>query len=199
MRLYVYGEQLSFLGKNKELRVTDASFDDKLIGEGEEDSADKIEQETSDDKRYKTVSPTPLNKTPMNKRKKTDVERALVNFMENHKVTKRSLEEDEDLAFFYSLLPSVKTLNMDQKFTFRLQTMQFLHNLRKQSSTNRPMHSHSSMYPSTHAYRPIHNYPDHDLRTPSASSTASYYSQFSPEETVPNDNASLEGFQYQNL
>ncbi|KMQ83732.1 dihydrouridine synthase domain containing protein [Lasius niger] len=149
MRLYVYGEQLSFLGKNKELRVTDASFDDKLIGEDEEDSADKIEQETTDDKRHKTVSPTSLNITPMNKRKKPDVERALVNFMENHKMTKRSLEEDEDLAFFYSLLPSVKTLNMDQKFTFRLQTMQFLHNLRKQSSTNRPMHSHSSMHPST--------------------------------------------------
>lgn len=43
---------------------------------------------------------------------------------------KNPVEEDEDLAFFYSLLPSVKTLTADQKFTFRLQTMQFLQNLK---------------------------------------------------------------------
>lgn len=203
MRLYVYGEQLSFLSKNKELRVTDASFDNQLTGEVEEDSVDKMEQEAADascsilhDKRHKIFSPTLSNITPINKCKKPDVEHALVDFMENHKTTKRLFEEDEDVAFFYSLLPSIKTLNIDQKFTFRLQTMQLLNNLRKQPFTNRPMHSLSFMHPLIQVYRPIHYYPDHDLRPPS---TSSAYSEFLSEETIPNDDATLEGFQYQNL
>jgi hypothetical protein len=39
-------------------------------------------------------------------------------------------QEDEDLAFFNSLLPSVRSLNTDQKFKFRLKTVQLLQDIR---------------------------------------------------------------------
>jgi hypothetical protein len=43
---------------------------------------------------------------------------------------KSSLQEDEDSAFFNSLLPSVRSLNTDQKFKFRLKTVQLLQDIR---------------------------------------------------------------------
>lgn len=51
--------------------------------------------------------------------------RALIDVMETHKASKKPFEND-DLAFFYSLLPSVQSLNMEQIFMFRMKTMQLL-------------------------------------------------------------------------
>lgn len=46
--------------------------------------------------------------------------------MEAHQPRQDLLIEDEDLSFFKSLLPTVRKLNADKKFTFRMQTMQNL-------------------------------------------------------------------------
>lgn len=109
---------MSFLNKNKELRVTEASID----------SVNKISEEIEAHIRQETEPATKQNNNKgANKRKKPDVERALMDFMESQK-TKKPLEEDEDVAFFYSVLPTIRTLNIDQKFNFRFQTMQLLQN-----------------------------------------------------------------------
>ncbi|XP_049790226.1 uncharacterized protein LOC126195645 [Schistocerca nitens] len=47
-------------------------------------------------------------------------------------------EEDDDRAFFISLLPSVKTLNVDQKLLFRTQVLQLLMSIKQ---TNQPSYS----------------------------------------------------------
>lgn len=145
-------------------------------------------------------SSSSLNEKSTNKRKKPNVEQALVDFMESHdnKVTKNPMEQDEDMTFFYSLLPTVKSLTADQKFSFRMQTMQLLNNIKNKTHINRSFNSHSniqSLLNTTPAAssRPLSHTPDYDfVRSPSAtSSTASYYSEFSRAE-ISNDNFNLQ-------
>lgn len=47
------------------------------------------------------------------------------------------MEQDEEMAFFYSLLPTVKSLTAQQKFSFRMQTMQLLNNIKNKTHINR--------------------------------------------------------------
>jgi hypothetical protein len=145
-------------------------------------------------------SSSSLNEKSTNKRKKPNVEQALVDFMESHnnKVTKNPMKQDEDMAFFYSLLPTVKSLTADQKFSFRMQTMQLLNNIKNKTHINRSFSSHSniqSLLNTTPAasFRPLSHTPDYDfVRPPSAtSSAASYYSEFSRDE-ISNDNFNLQ-------
>lgn len=200
IRLYIYAEQLSFLGKTKELRNTESSFDQVAAVEEEINSIDENEQARDEDgSPPHTSSVTEKSKT---KFKRPDVERALIDFMESHKAPKNPLEND-DLAFFYSLLPSVQSLNMEQKFIFRMKTMQLLHSLRN-NKTNESMQSPSTVSVPTHNmfYRPAHIVSDHEnMHSPSTSSVGSYYSQFSVEgDNVSNDSGTLEGgYHYQNL
>jgi len=133
IRQYVYGEQLSFLRKTKELRNTDSSY--VTTEEDGADSFDEIEHDSVDDGINNSnidmeITATSSNKKFTSKRKKTNVEHALIDFMESHKASKKTYDNDEDVAFFYSLLPSVKSLTMDKKFEFRMQTMQLLQNLK---------------------------------------------------------------------
>lgn len=136
--------------------------------------------------------------------KKPDVECALIDFMESHKASKKPFEND-DLAFFYSLLPSVQSLNMEQKFTFRMKTMQLLHSLRNNETTNQSMQSSSTVSVPTHNnmfYHQAHIVSDrNNIKSPSTSSVGSYYSQFSVEgNNVSNDSGTLEGgYHYQNV
>ncbi|XP_012277721.1 uncharacterized protein LOC105698239 [Orussus abietinus] len=204
-KLYVYGEQLSFLCKNKELRNTEGGFDEPQYEESQDDEKNEVESEAGDAERSEEIaSPSPINIARPGKRRRTDVECALLDFMERHKRTK-TIEEDEDLAFFYSLLPTVKTLDMDQKLTFRLQTIQLLHTVRNplvQFHPNvhiEPPHSNptipidpSSSNPSM-TFHPFSNPPiysrasDSDSRPMSTLSSASYESKFSPQEGTSND------------
>lgn len=94
-------------------------------------------------------------------------------------------EEDEDVAFFYSLLPTVRKLTADQKFSFRMHTLQCLQTVKTTPQTeSQPLYANVSHTP--------------DSRSLSASSTGSYFSQWSPHEpstsSLPPDNS-----QYQNL
>lgn len=168
------------------LRSTDSSF-----GPIEEDKADNFDEMERDpvtcvdkSKNNEIAESTSSIEKSSNKRKKPNVEQALVEFMESHKTSKKTYENDEDLAFFYSLLPSIKSLTMDKKFTFRMQVMQLLQNLK--TSEHNPSFNTTSTINNTANFRP-----------PSSSSALSYYSQFSSDE-LSNEYTTMENFRYSN-
>ncbi|XP_043668534.1 uncharacterized protein LOC122629305 [Vespula pensylvanica] len=127
IKLYIYGKQLAFLKKNKELQHTDGNLEDNI----QKVIQYKESNDTEEDIELNVHGTSTSNSSVIpTKRKRPDIERSLMDLMYINMTRKNPVEEDEDLAFFYSLLPSVKTLTADQKFTFRLQTMQFLQSLR---------------------------------------------------------------------
>jgi hypothetical protein len=112
---------------------TQASLEDN-VNETSHDRAEyvsevKTEADEIDIKEEELVSPSPINSVHA-KRKRLDIEHASMDFTDPVEAMKSPLREDEDLAFFYSLLPSVRSLNTDQKFTFRLKTIQLLQDIR---------------------------------------------------------------------
>ncbi|KAL4132283.1 hypothetical protein QTP88_009470 [Uroleucon formosanum] len=117
------------------------------------------------------ITATSSSEKSTSKRKKSNVEHALIDFTESHKASKKTSDNDEDLAFFYSLLPSMKSLTMDKKFEFRMQTMQLLQNLRTPE--------HSQFYNTSSS---SFNKTPTNFGPPSSSSALSYYSQFSSDE-----------------
>ncbi|PNF25937.1 hypothetical protein B7P43_G10026 [Cryptotermes secundus] len=93
--------------------------------------------ETEEDCHTPTTNETmvPPQQLPSSrKRKLTDVERCFITVMESHSTKKATPQEDEDLAFFYSILPTVKTLMPNEKFTFRMESMKLLQNLKQARS-----------------------------------------------------------------
>jgi predicted phage tail protein len=75
-------------------------------------------------------NPCPINSVHARKRRRLDIEDSSMDFTDAVNAMKSSLQEDEDSAFFNSLLPSVRSLNTDQKFKFRLKTVQLLQDIR---------------------------------------------------------------------
>uniref|UniRef100_A0A8C5LU10 Chondroitin sulfate N-acetylgalactosaminyltransferase 1 n=1 Tax=Leptobrachium leishanense TaxID=445787 RepID=A0A8C5LU10_9ANUR len=67
-------------------------------------------------------------KKKQNRRKRGagNVEEALIKFMESHQPQKSMAEEDDDVAFLYSLIPMMKKLSSPQNASFRIQTIQTL-------------------------------------------------------------------------
>jgi hypothetical protein len=118
------------------VRTTEASFEDNL-NETSHDRADQISEvrtKANDiDIEEELRNPSPISSVHARKRKTLDMEHALMNLTDAVKAMKSPLQEDEDLAFFYSLLPLVRGLNTDQKITFRLKTMQVLQDIRNSS------------------------------------------------------------------
>uniref|UniRef100_A0A8C5Q3T1 Uncharacterized protein n=1 Tax=Leptobrachium leishanense TaxID=445787 RepID=A0A8C5Q3T1_9ANUR len=132
VRLYIYGEQLSFLKKCLEPRAQTSSIDSEPdpFEQSQDYDGNGGEAEHESEVHIETV--IPMDKpAPSRKKKSTDVELALLEFMQAHKPQRSIIEDDDDLAFFYSLLPTVKSLTADEKFTFRLQTMQLLQNIKQ--------------------------------------------------------------------
>jgi hypothetical protein len=111
------------------LPPTAASFEDN-INETSHDQPDRVSEVKTEadeiDKKEELVSSFPHAM----KRKRLDAEHASMDFTDSVKATKSPLQEDEDLAFFYSLLPLIRSLNADQKFSFRLKTMQLLQDIK---------------------------------------------------------------------
>lgn len=192
IRQYVYGEQLSFLRKTKELRNTDSSYatteEDGVdnFDEIEHDSVTCVDDGINNSNIDMEITATSSNEKSTSKRKKPNVEHALIDFMESHKASKKTSDNDEDLAFFYSLLPSVKSLTTDQKFEFRMQTMQLLQNLRTPEH-NKFYNTSSTTFNKTPA----------NFRPTSSSSALSYYSQFSSDE-LSNEYTTMENISYLN-
>jgi len=198
--LFVYSEQSSLLDKNKELSDSNSSFEDflttifeKKLHNTNETETDRNSLSNTDDRmnNHKVVKNSlSLSKKPINKRKKSSGEKALVDSKKNHKIKKSSKEEDEDLEFFYSILPTVQSLTSDQKSSFRIQTMQLLYNIiHNISSINRSTEN------STNTLSPLYTTPDNSFQpltctseidivwsSPDTPSVASYYSKFSPDE-----------------
>lgn len=162
-------DQLGFLNKGRESRTTEASFENANEEAQETIRTFEGEQGTDDvTERDETQQPTPPSSAinaAQKKTKKPDVERALINFMESHKVVKEPLV-DEDLAFFHSLLPSLNTLDFEQKFTFRMETMQLLRSLKNSpthanfthSNINAPSTSSTYVHQTTNSSLPIHSF-----------------------------------------
>jgi hypothetical protein len=97
------------------------------LNETSHDRADYVSEVKTEEE---LGNPSPINSVHAKKRKTLDMEHASVEFTDAVKAMKSPLQEDEDLEFFYSLLPSVRSLNTDQKITFRSKTVQLLQDLR---------------------------------------------------------------------
>jgi hypothetical protein len=117
------------------VRTIEASFEE--VNETSHDRADQISEVNTKandiDIEEELRNPSPISSVHARKRKTLDMEHALMNLTDAVKAMKSPLQEDEDLAFFYSLLPLVRGLNTDQKITFRLKTMQVLQDIRNSS------------------------------------------------------------------
>lgn len=159
---------MSFLRKTKELRNTDSSYatteEDGVdnFDEIEHDSVTCVDDGINNSNIDMEITATSSNEKSTRKRKKPNVEHTLIDFMESHKASKKTSD---------SLLPSVKSLTMDKKFEFRMQTMQLLQNLRTSE--------HSQFYNTSSG---TFNRTPTNFRPPSSSSALSYYSQFSSDE-----------------
>ncbi|KAF5303231.1 hypothetical protein FQR65_LT19009 [Abscondita terminalis] len=127
IKKYIYAEQLRFLEKSMELRATDSSIPETPEQENSS-GADKENDNDVEETAVQQVTPTTL-KQPMivntGKRapKSYNVEEKLISYMDAHQPKQPKVENDEDLSFFKSVLPSIRKLNSDQKFTFRLYTL----------------------------------------------------------------------------
>lgn len=93
-----------------------------------------------------------LNPSPYTIKKETNLEEKLALFLES--IQNNCIEQirlinrntdDEDLNFYISTLPIVKTLNMDQKIQFRIQIMKLL-----QSTYNKPNQSSQQISSKVH-------------------------------------------------
>jgi hypothetical protein len=118
------------------LPPTAASFEGN-VNETSHDQPDRVSQvkteaDEIDIKEEELVSSFPHAM----KRKRLDAEHASMDFTDSVKATKSPFQEDEDLEFFYSLLPSVRSLNTVQKITFRSKTVQLLQDLRNPFGIN---------------------------------------------------------------
>jgi hypothetical protein len=134
---------------NVYVRPTEASFENNVT-EISHDRADyvseiKTEADDIDIIEEELVNSSTINNLHATKRKRLNIQHASMDFRDAVTVMKSPLQEDEDLAFFYSLLPSVRSLNTDQKFTFRLKTMQLLQDIRNSSRINASIDTDSNM------------------------------------------------------
>ncbi|CAH1364246.1 unnamed protein product, partial [Tenebrio molitor] len=95
------------------VRTTEASFEE--VNETSHDRADQISEVNTKandiDIEEELRNPSPISIVHARKRKTLDMEHALMNLTDAVKAIKSPLQEDEDLAFFYSLLPLVRGLN----------------------------------------------------------------------------------------
>lgn len=130
--------------KNLELRETESTIADEVTNVNQ-DTVDENNGTVSENENehHVLVQSQPLpkiskdtNNAPLKKNKKPVVEQVLIDFIDKF----RNRFADDNIAFFYSLLPAVKTLTMNQKFVFRQQCMQFVQNLKNTTMDTRASH-----------------------------------------------------------
>jgi hypothetical protein len=121
------------------LRSTGASFGDN-VNETRHDRADylnEVKTEPDDiDIEEELGNLSPINSLHERKRKRLDIKHASMDFADAVKAMKSPLQEDEDLVFLHTLLPLIRSLDTDQKCTFRLKTVQLLQDLRNSFRIN---------------------------------------------------------------
>ncbi|XP_076054585.1 uncharacterized protein LOC143033254 [Oratosquilla oratoria] len=111
---YVFAEQLSFLGKVGENRGTT----DTLV-------PNHVPDDRTRDANEKTSITQPKISVEPKKRKRNLLEEKLIKFMDDSEE-----KEDDDKDFFMSMVPLVRTLNIEQKIEFRMQVLAALQNIR---------------------------------------------------------------------
>nr|CAI5821383.1 unnamed protein product [Callosobruchus analis] len=183
IRRYIYEEQLRFLEKSIAMRptVSTISEESQSSQQNAEDDTENSGSEESEDGQQAVgtiTTPTTSRSAPIKRTKKIGIEEHLLNFMEAHKPKNahQPIVEDDDLAFFFSLLPMVKSLTIDEKYTFRMESMKLLQEIKK--SRNTPRRLNTFQYHSDATVSQGTNFSD-SSQVPSA---GSYFSQFSPNE-----------------
>lgn len=69
-------------------------------------------------------------------------EPVIVDFVDEQKIIKtNSIEDDDDLAFSYSILQDIKALNPEEKINFRMETIQLLQNITESRSIQLNSHT----------------------------------------------------------
>lgn len=137
---YIFEQQLSFLKKFREQRPTCSSI--QIHEQSNEDTPrsdfDDIEssinnntQCSENEGNQNDTSISPCHKpTPAKKRKTThSLEDKLGDFLDSRTINTNSSSvdmTDEDMAFYSSTLPTVKTLTLNQKMRFLIEVMQLL-------------------------------------------------------------------------
>ncbi|XP_050596889.1 uncharacterized protein LOC126925413 [Bombus affinis] len=125
---YIYEEQLEFLKKCR--LQEDANSNTEVVRNDliSTDSRTNItngfgsifnNEETNNESRY-----------PRERAKRTNAEGEVVNFSEYKKNTN---DDDDDVAFYKSTLPLIKTFNLEQKVQYRMQIMQLIQDVRNSS------------------------------------------------------------------
>ena len=108
-------------------------------------------------------------------------------------------EDDEDLAFFKSVLPTVRKLNQSQKFQFRMQVMHNLQILTTTPNVSRPyqvpgvpfhqppgINSMSFQQPSSSSFSYQPQYPPPKVGLQQEASSSSYHNFQPPPQNNPN-------------
>ncbi|KAE9542397.1 hypothetical protein AGLY_003524 [Aphis glycines] len=212
---YIFEQQLSFLKKCREQRPTCSSIanEDTPISDFNdiESNINNNTQCSENEGNQNDTSISPCHKsTPAKKRKTThSLEDKLGAFLDSRTINTNSSSvdmTDEDMAFYTSTLPIVKTLTLNQKMRFRIEVMQLLQNIKHTGSTMESSIAQTSyVAPYRHHNMPISPYTYNDqylqsniLRpnsTSSSNSIQTYYTQFSPEDQNPPSNQSTsDGF-----
>nr|CAI5828261.1 unnamed protein product [Callosobruchus analis] len=139
-----FEEQLRFLEKSIAMRptVSTISEESQSSQQNAEDDTENSGPEESEEGQQAVgtiITPTTSKSAPIKRTKKIGIEEHLLNFMEAHKPKNahQPILEDDDLAFYFSLLPMVKSLTIDEKYTFRMDSMKLLQEIKKSRNTPR--------------------------------------------------------------
>ncbi|CAG9822167.1 unnamed protein product [Phaedon cochleariae] len=195
-----------FLYKTREIRPTEASYSNNGIEEDGDISNDMHDDtitndENADDTDTETVveaSEVPQNlSTPKinRKRKKSNIDDKVSMFIDATLKRQKVKEEtntkenvDDDMAFFSSLLPTVKSLTNDDKLQFRIDVLQLLRKYKAKPQRTANIHQPPFSSPGNDYSHDNNNYAYSSQRTymelgfrPSSSSTGSYFSENSSE------------------
>lgn len=156
----MYHENLLFLLSILEKDETIASYDD---GSQEYDESGELPNMENNEQEQLTKSRETFLKSTHNlkgsnakRRKCEDVDRALIEALEKSN-TPSHPPLDEDEAFFASLLPSVRRFNEEEKLQFRLEIIQVIQKIKKQSRIPLPASSYS--YPPQQPYSSFPPFP----------------------------------------
>lgn len=131
---YKFEKQLSFLKKNRELCPTTSSIQSDL-NEKNVDATQlsyNIAHESLTDDNINNAKKNVLTPPPI-KKKKINLEENYALFLDSRQQNRNEPNrdsDDEDLNFYKSTLPIVRTLNLDQKMLFRIQLMQILQRIK---------------------------------------------------------------------
>lgn len=132
---YLYHDKLKYLLKNvqkydNESTIAEIKFDDVL-----DNNEDIDELELEDEKRTveneKHIKKLKNTSTQLKRNKK----RQLHVDSEILRVLKEKSQDDEDEAFFKSILPHVKKMNEDDKIDFRIEVLNLVRNFSKAQKT----------------------------------------------------------------